>query len=99
MVAVAVTATFSQQRFAAELGVGYPLLSDFNRDVTSAWGVAYGEWKGHRGVAKRSVFVVDASATVRYRWVTDDATQVPDYDEAVEALERVAVATDEETAR
>ena len=44
MVGVAVTATFSQQRFAAELGLGFPLLSDWNREVSAAWGVAYDEW-------------------------------------------------------
>jgi peroxiredoxin len=85
-VAIAVTATFSQQQFARDLQLSYPLLSDWNREVSQAWGVAYTEWKGHRGVAKRSVFVVDRAGVVRYRWVTDDALQLPDIDEAVAAL-------------
>jgi peroxiredoxin len=85
-VAIAVTATFSQKRFAKELGVSFPLLSDWNREVSEAWGVAYTEWKGHRGVAKRSVFVIDRDGTVRYRWVTDDALDLPDLAPAVAAL-------------
>jgi peroxiredoxin len=84
--AIAVTATFSQKRFANDLGVSFPLLSDWNRDVSEAWGVAYSEWKGHRGVAKRSVFVIDRDGTVRYRWVTDDALELPDLAPAVAAL-------------
>jgi peroxiredoxin len=86
IVAIAVTATFSQKRFAEDLGVSFPLVSDWNRDVSQAWGVAYAEWKGHRGVAKRSVFVIDRAGTVRYRWVTDDALELPDWDLAVAAL-------------
>ena len=84
--AIAVTATFSQKRFAKELGVSFPLLSDWNREVSQAWGVGYTEWKGHRGVAKRSVFVIDRAGTVRYRWVTDDALELPDLAPAVAAL-------------
>ena len=91
-VAIAVTATFSQQQFARDLQLSYPLLSDWNREVSQAWGVAYTEWKGHRGVAKRSVFVVDRAGVVRYRWVTDDALQLPDIDEAVAALIETASA-------
>jgi glutaredoxin-dependent peroxiredoxin len=83
---VAVTATFSQQAFAASLGVDFPLLSDWDREVCAAYGVQYDVWKGHRGLAKRSVFVVDPDGVVRYRWVTEDALELPDLDEAVRAL-------------
>ncbi len=87
---VAVTATFSQQAFAASLGIDFPLLSDWDREVCAAYGVQYDVWKGHRGLAKRSVFVVDTDRVVRYRWVTDDALVLPDLDEAVEALRACA---------
>jgi len=86
VLAVAVTATFAQQAFAAQLGVGFPLLSDWEREVSAAYGVQYDCWRGHRGVAKRSVFLIDRGGIVRYRWVTDDALQVPDFDEVVAAL-------------
>ena len=85
-VAIAVTATFSQQQFATDLQVRFPLLSDWNRQVSTAWGVSYDEWKGHRGVAKRAVFVIDTDGTVKYRWVTDDALVLPDYDEMIAVL-------------
>ena len=85
-VGIAVTATFSQQQFASDLQLSFPLLSDWNREVSQAWDVAYTEWKGHRGVAKRSVFVIDRDGTVRYLWVTDDALDLPDLAPALEAL-------------
>ena len=90
LLAVAVTATFSQQAFAESLGVDFPFLSDWDRDVCAAYGVQYDVWKGHRGVAKRSVFVIDQDRVVRYRWVTDDALVLPDLDEAVQVLRACA---------
>ena len=90
VLAVAVTATFSQQAFAAQLGVDFPLLSDWDRTVCAAYGVQYDVWKGHTGVAKRSVFVLDRDGTVRWRWVTDDALVLPDLDEVVAAVREVS---------
>ena len=86
ILAVAVTATFSQQAFAAALGVDFPLLSDWDRTVCAEYGVRYDVWKGHAGLAKRSVFVLDRGGTVRYRWVTDDAHVLPDLEEIVDVL-------------
>ena len=86
ILAIAVTATFSQQAFAVSLGVDFPLLSDWDREVCAAYGVQYDVWKGHHGPAKRSVFVVDRDQIVRYRWVTDDALVLPDLDAVVDTL-------------
>lgn len=90
VLAVAVTATFSQQAFAASLGVDFPLLSDWDRCVCADYGVRYDVWKGHDGLAKRSVFVLDRDGVVRYRWVTDDASVQPDFDEVVQAVAALA---------
>lgn len=87
--AVAVTATFSQMAFAKHLGVPFPLLSDWGRETCAAYGVRYEVWKEHDGLAKRSLFVVDRGGTIRYRWVTDDALETPDIDEAIAVLERL----------
>jgi peroxiredoxin len=85
VLAVAVTATFSQQAFAASLGVDFPLLSDWDRRVCASYGARYPVWKGHAGVAKRSLFVIGSDGIIRYRWVTDDALILPDLDALIEA--------------
>ena len=59
VVAIAVTSVSAQRAFAAQVGAEFPLLSDWNREVSAAYGVQYEVWRGHQGVAKRSVFVVD----------------------------------------
>ena len=86
ILAVAVTATFSQQAFAATLDTDFPLLSDWDRVVCGSYGVRYPVWKGHAGVAKRSVFVISTSGVIRYRWVTEDALVLPDLGEVVAAV-------------
>jgi len=85
-VAIAVTSTFSQQAFARTLGARFPLVSDWGREVAAAYGVRYDVWKGHDGVAKRSLFVVDRTGVVRYRWVTEDAEVLPDFGAAIKVL-------------
>ena len=84
--AIAVTATFSQMAFTTHLDVGFPLLSDWGGATAEAYDVRYDTWKGHAGIAKRSIFVIDRDGVIRYRWVTDDALQLPDLAEALTAL-------------
>jgi peroxiredoxin len=42
---------------------------------------------GLKGVAKRSVFVLDAGGIVRYAWVTEDPAQMPDFTAIKEQIE------------
>lgn len=86
MAAIAVTATFSQMAFAESTGVTFPLLSDWGGAVAEAYGVRYDEWKGHAGVAKRSVFVIGEDGLIKYRWVTDNALVLPPLEEALRVL-------------
>jgi peroxiredoxin len=85
--AIAVTATFSQVAFAKHLGVPFPLLSDWDRRTSAAYGVQYDVWREHDGLAKRSLFVIDRGGIIRYRWVIDDALETPDIDVAIEVLD------------
>jgi glutaredoxin-dependent peroxiredoxin len=90
VVAIAVTPTFAQMAFADRLGIDFPLLSDWGGAVSEAYGVRYDVWKGHAGLAKRSVFVVGRDGMISYRWYTDDAHDIPDVEEVVTALREVA---------
>jgi glutaredoxin-dependent peroxiredoxin len=90
IVAIAVTPTFAQMAFADRLGIDFPLLSDWDGEVSEAYGVRYDIWKGHAGLAKRSVFVVGGDGSITYRWYTDDAHDIPDVDEVISALREAA---------
>ncbi len=81
VLAISVDSPFVTRRFAEETGAPFPILSDFNKDASSAWGVLYPEFFELLGVAKRSVFVVDPAGVVAYAWVSEDADALPPFDE------------------
>lgn len=87
--AVSVDSPFVTARFREEEGIPFPVLSDFNREVSERYGVLYEELLGLHEVARRSVFVVGRDGVVGYRWVTEDPGVEPDYDAVREAV-RVA---------
>ena len=83
---ISVDSPFVNRKWAAEMGVPFPILSDFNRTAAAAYGVLREDLAGLRGVANRSVFVIDGSGRVSYRWVTEDPQVLPPFDEVVEAV-------------
>ena len=90
-VGISVDSVFTLKIFAQTYGLDYLLLSDFNRKVCRAFDVLHDPWVafGYKGVAKRSVFVLDRKGILRYRWVTDVPTQEPPYEEVVECLKKL----------
>jgi len=85
--AISVDSIFSHKAFAAHHKIQIPLLSDFNKTVAQDYGVLYPELMGLKGVAKRSAFLLDAEGIVRYAWVTEDPTQMPDFVEIKRQIE------------
>ena len=84
--AISVDSPFTTSRFRAAENLPFPVLSDFNRSVSSEWGVLYEEFVGFHGVAKRAAFVIGRDEKVAYAWVTEDAGVEPDYDEILKAV-------------
>jgi glutaredoxin-dependent peroxiredoxin len=66
--------------------LGFPLLSDYNKDVIKAYDVMNPDMIGLKNIAKRAVFVIDKGGVVRYREVLEDARNEPDYAKLNEAL-------------
>jgi peroxiredoxin len=81
---ISVDSPFSQKAWAEKEGIGIPLLSDLNREVSAAYGAQYDDFIGFQGVAKRSAFVIDKEGVVRYASISDDPKVLPDF-EAVRA--------------
>lgn len=77
---------FVTKRWAEEMGVPFPILSDFNREAIAGYGVRNEDFFGLRGVAKRSAFVVDEDGIVRYAWVSEDGDALPPFEEVREAV-------------
>lgn len=83
---ISVDSPFVTERFRRDEGLPFPLLSDFNRDASRAYGVLYDDYFGLKGVAKRAVFVIGTDGVVHWVWVTEDSGVEPDYDAIREAV-------------
>jgi len=64
-----VDAAPSNKRFAEDLGLTFPLLSDFRKTVSTQYGILNEE----RGIALRTTFIVDKDGVVRYIQQGSDA--------------------------
>lgn len=69
--------------WAQVLDLSFPLLSDWNGEATKGFGIAH-EYRGFRGVAERSAFLVDTEGTVRGAW-RYGTSELPDVDELLAA--------------
>ena len=76
---ISVDSPFSQEAWAKQESLNFPLLSDFNRQASTAYGALYEDLIGFKGVSKRSAFVIDRQGVVRYASVSDDAKKLPDF--------------------
>jgi peroxiredoxin len=66
---VSVDSTWSNRAFREQLGVQFPILSDWKRDAAKA----YGLYDENSGIARRATFVVDKTGVVRKVDVGRDA--------------------------
>jgi len=69
--------------------LGFPLLSDYNKEVINKYGVVNPDMIGLKNIAKRAVFVIDTGGVVRYSEVLEDARNEPDYAKLNEALGQI----------
>ncbi|ALG82352.1 alkyl hydroperoxide reductase [Halanaeroarchaeum sulfurireducens] len=82
---LSVDTPFSLNEFRDQYDLQFGIVSDHAKEIIDAYDVEMDfADMGYYGVAKRSVFVVDADGEITYSWVSDDPGVEPDY-EAVEA--------------
>jgi peroxiredoxin len=91
VVGISVDSVFTLKVFAQTYNLQFPLLSDFNKKVSKAYGVIHDTWVtlGYKGVAKRAALVLDGKGILRYKWVTDAPSNEPPYDEVMAALAKL----------
>src|SRR4029077_9323316 len=76
-----VDSVFSHQAFAKELGgLPYDLIGAFERKMVPEHGARRGDAPGFSGMARKTIYVIDRSGTVRYTWVGSREHPMPDYD-------------------
>lgn len=87
---ISVDMPFTQAKFKELNNFNFTLLSDFNKEVSAAYDVLYGEWiLGLKGVSKRSVIVIDKEGIISYIQVLENAGDFPDFDAVKAALTKL----------
>lgn len=90
VVAVSVDSVFTLGKFKEDQKLNFPLLSDFNKEMSTAYGSIYHDWiLGMKGVSKRSAFVVDGAGIIRYAEVLESAGDLPNFDAVKATLEEI----------
>lgn len=87
---ISVDSLFTLGKFKEDQRLNFPLLSDFNKEVSTAYGSLYSEFAfGMKGVSKRSAFVIDKNGVVQYAEVLENAGEQPNFNAIKEVLSRL----------
>jgi len=81
VLAISVDSVFTLAKYKEDQQLNFPLLSDFNKEVSTTYGTLYDTFVfDMKGVSKRSAFVVDKQGMVRYAEVLETASDLPNFD-------------------
>lgn len=80
VIGISVDSVFTLKKYKEDQHYNFPLLSDFNKEVSALYNSLYATWiLEMKGVSKRSAFVIDKGGIVRYAEVLETAGEVPDF--------------------
>ena len=86
---ISVDSLYTLAAFKTDHNLNFPLLSDFNKEVSAAYGALYETFGfGMKGVSKRAAFIVDADGMIAYAEVLEKAGDQPDFLAIKEVLDR-----------
>jgi peroxiredoxin len=87
ILAVSVDSPFTLEKFKSEQQYNFPLLSDFNKDVSEQYDSLHEEFAfGMKGVSKRSAFVIDKEGVVRHAEILENPGKMPNFEAVKETL-------------
>ncbi len=84
--AISVDSPFAQEAFAKSSHITVTMLSDFNKEVSTAYGVLFSELIGLKGVSKRAAFVINKDGVISYAECSDNPAKLPDFERVRDAL-------------
>lgn len=86
VIGISVDSVYTLAKYKEEQHLNFQLLSDFNKEVSTAYGSIYQTFGfDMQGVGKRSAFVIDMEGFVQYAEVLENAKDIPDF----EAIQKV----------
>ena len=87
VVGISVDSVFTLKKYKEEQQYNFPLLSDFNKDVSARYDSLYDNWiLDMKGVSKRSAFIIDKTGFIQYAEVLESDGDVPNFESINEKL-------------
>jgi len=78
---ISVDSLHSLAKYKDDQKLNFSLLSDFNKDVSIAYGCLYDTFSyDMKGVSKRSAFIIDKNGMIQYAEVLEKAAELPDFE-------------------
>jgi len=77
---------FSQEVFAQQNNIAFPLLSDYAHKVTELYDVVLEDLAGLGPASKRAAFVIDKEGKIQYSEETPSPLEFPSFDQIIETL-------------
>jgi peroxiredoxin len=88
---ISVDSLYTLAKFKEEQGYHFPLLSDFNKEVSRSYNALYDDFSYNmKGVSKRASFVIDRQGNIQYAQILEKAGDFPDF----EAIQSTLAAID-----
>ena len=91
VIGISVDTVASQNKFSEEQGFNFPLLSDFNKEVSTAYQCIHESFThmNMKGVSKRSAFIIDKQGVIQYAEVSDNPGVQPNFEAINEIIVRL----------
>ena len=90
VIGISVDSLYTLARYKAEQGINFPLLSDFNKTVSTLYNTLYEVFGfGMKGVSKRSAFLIDKSGSIVFSEILENAGEIPDFIKIKEMMVRL----------
>jgi peroxiredoxin len=92
---ISVDGPFANKIFTENRHLNFPVLSDYKRETIKKYGIVManlGPLQGYNA-AKRSVFIIDNTGKIQYKWISDNPLIEPNYQEISDALAKLKTRT------
>jgi len=90
VVGISVDSPFAQEAWAKKENITLPLVSDLNKEATTAYDVLFKGLAGIGDTSARAVFVIDRAGTIQHAQVTATPGDLPDFEAVRAALAKIA---------
>ena len=88
---ISVDSLHTLAKYKEEQKLNFTLLSDFNKEISAAYGSLYETFSHNmKGVSKRSAFVIDKNGIIRYAEILEKAGEIPQFEKIQQCLSKLS---------